>query len=181
MAAAVEIAAAALGVVMTGAVLGKVDAWGRWANTMYRLVPRSRMLARRLRYAIPVVEGIVALLLFAQPIVGLVACAVLLGFFAVAVALLAQNHAGEDCACFGTVVSSRIGLGLAVRDAALAAIAGGLAAWTLAADVPAGTAALSPLEIFAALFAGVVVAMTAEFMRTFGFEPLVPRRKVTEA
>lgn len=181
MDAAVEIVAAALGVVMTGAVLGKLDAWGRWANTMYRLVPWSRILARRLRHAIPAVEAVVALLLFVRPIVGLVACATLLGVFAVAVALLARDHAGEDCACFGTVVSSRIGLGLAARDAALAAIAGGLAAWTLLAGGSAGTAPLSALETFAALFAGVVVAATIEFLRTFGLDALLLRRKVTEA
>lgn len=180
MNAIVEIATAALGVVMAGAALGKLDAWGRWANTMYRLVPRSRILARRLRYAIPVVEGVVVVLLFARPVVGLAACALLMTVFAVAVAVLARTHAGEDCACFGTVVSSRIGVGLAVRDAVLAVLAAGLAAWTLAADLPAGTSPVPALVIFVALFAGIVAAMALEFLRTFGFGALAPRREVSE-
>lgn len=177
----VKLGAAALGVLMASAALGKLDAWRLWANTTYRLVPRSRMLARRLRYTVPLVEVVVAALLFARPTLGFVASAALLSVFAVAVTFLARTHAGEECACFGTVVSSRIGYGLAVRDVALAAIAAGLAAWTLVADAPAGAEPLSVLEIFAALFAGLVVAMTIEFLRTFGVKTLLLKGEVTEA
>jgi hypothetical protein len=144
------------------AVFSKLDEWPRWRRATSTFVHgRARSL---LQNGIPAAEAAVVVALLVQPRLGLIAAGVLLTILAVGVLVLRKHHAGATCSCFGTALEATIGLGLALRNAALAVLAG------IAAGTNPGR--LTPLE--------VLLSVTAVALLLFGAEAYRFRKRAVE-
>src|SRR5947207_5190741 len=161
MQALLELTAAALGVLLLVAALGKLDSWSRWSATVTTLVPGHPAVARALRSVLPVAEAVIGTLCFARAVLGLACGAALLLVLAAGVAWLTPQQAGADCGCFGALMPSKIGRALALRDAAVGVVVG-LAA---VEGIRAGIEPLRPLEIVVAGLVGVHVVLLGELRR----------------
>jgi hypothetical protein len=139
---------------------GKLDSWRQWSR-LSNEIPGPTVLRRGVRVIVPEVEGTVVVLSFAAPIVGLAAGAVVLAVFAVAVALLAQRLAGQECNCFGAIAPGTISQRLAVRNMAFAALAAG--GWYTAhrEDLQA----LSFSKVLVIVLFGIVALMLYQYRR----------------
>lgn len=142
------------------AAASKVDGWRGWTSSTARLLPQSRLVRVAASIAVPTVEALVAIAVLFEPRIGLLLAGVLLLCFSVAVLLLTARHRGEPCRCFGTVVQSRLGPGLATIDAVLGMIAlGASLSWGTALEPPsAGTIGLSLLGL-------LLVVLSLEFFQ----------------
>jgi Methylamine utilisation protein MauE len=119
---ALQVLTAGYALFLSGAALAKLDRWSSWSSAASGWLP-AWLPAKVARFGLPVVELLTAIVLIAAPTVGLVLAAALLGVFGIAVALLSPRQRGRECGCFGALMPSRIGTGLAVRDLALAVAA----------------------------------------------------------
>ena len=121
---ALQVLTAGYALFLAGAALSKLDRWSSWSSAVSSWLP-AWLPAKLSRSGLPVVELLTAIILIAAPVVGLVLAATLLGVFGIAVALLSPRQRGRECGCFGALMPSHLGAGLAVRDLALAAAAAG--------------------------------------------------------
>jgi hypothetical protein len=137
------------------AVFSKLDEWPRWRRAMRGFVHgRAGSL---LQHGIPAAEAAVVVALIVRPRVGLIAGGALLTILAVGVLVLRKRHAGASCSCFGTALEGTIGVGLALRNGALAVVAG------IAAG--ASPRRLTPLEVLLSATAVALVLFGAEAYR----------------
>jgi hypothetical protein len=118
-----QLVSCAFGLFFLAALGAKLDGWRQWSLDVAAWTPNPayRAIART---GIPCLEAGATVLLFTSPMLGLpVAAAALLGF-SVGVLLLRRTREGVKCGCFGTRSRSTIGLGLALRNMGLCALAG---------------------------------------------------------
>jgi hypothetical protein len=106
---------------LAAAALSKVDSWTYWSSSVSNWFPLS--IAGFVRVAVPVSELMAAVLLIADPIKGLMFTGGLLAFLGFGVLLLMPSSKGSACGCFGTVLDSRIGFSLAIRNLLLSVAA----------------------------------------------------------
>jgi hypothetical protein len=149
----VRLCAAAYGVLFILAAVSKLDSWTNWSATAAALFG-DRRLAQAVRFATPAIEAVVGGLALIVPGAGLVASAALLALFAATALVKARHHAGYACNCFGALMPSRVGYGLAVRNLAMLAPAVVVLVFASAAD-----ARPQPLEAPALLVLVVAVAL----------------------
>ena len=121
--------------IFVGSVLGKLDGWNRWSGLTSAL-PLSRSGSSAVRIFLPLVEAAVAVVLVVVPPVGLAASALLLAVFAVAVVVFARRIGPAECGCFGALTPTKLGTGLAVRDALLAIAAAVGVALAFGSEMP---------------------------------------------
>lgn len=164
----VQAAAAAFAALLFAAVLGKIDSWLAWQDTLSAVSPLPRPVTSRLLYGIPLGEGLTGVLIIISPEFGLLTAAFLFGSLAVAVWMLSAEHKGQSCSCFGALMPSEISPRLAGRNAILAALAGGGA--YAAMHVGVGALPLGVLVI--TLVAGLLLSIVLQFHR---FTRLRPR------
>jgi methylamine utilization protein MauE len=159
--ASVQIIAGGYATFLFVVALAKLDGWQVWSASVAEWLPVGLPI-RAVCIAVPAIEVLTAVLLLLAPATGLLAAAALLGVFGGGVLLLSRRAQGKDCGCFGTLLPSRIGRGLAVRNlllAALAAVAGLLAG---GATVPG----LSPPAILLFALLGALLVLGGEARRT---------------
>jgi hypothetical protein len=121
--------------IFVGSVLGKLDGWNRWSSLTSAL-PLPRHGSSAVRILLPLVEAVVAVVLIVDPAAGLAASALLLAVFAVAVVIFARRIGPAECGCFGALTPTKLGNGLAVRNALLAIVAAVGVAVALGAERP---------------------------------------------
>jgi hypothetical protein len=143
-------------VIMLAAALGKVDGLGTWRSTVDGFFPNRRRLAAAVFVVAPAAEATTAVTLLVSPVAGLVVGSVLLAVLGAGVLALRRNHRGRRCNCFGALMPSEIGTGLAVRNLALA----GIAAVTAVAGLGSRARPSLPAVLIAIVFwvVGMVVA-----------------------
>ena len=159
--ASVQIIAGGYATFLFVVALAKLDGWQVWSASVAEWLPVGLPI-RAVCIAVPAIEVLTAVLLLLAPATGLLAAAALLGVFGGGVLLLSRRAQGKDCGCFGTLLPSRIGRGLAVRNlllAAVAAVAGLLAG---RATVPG----LSPPAILLFALLGALLVLGGEARRT---------------
>jgi len=146
--------------IFVGSALGKLDGWNRWSSLASAL-PLTRRVSAAVRILLPLVEAALAGVLVAVPVAGLAGSALLLAVFAVAVVIFARRIGPAECACFGALTPTRLGNGLAARDALLAATAAVGVALGLRSGVPR-----PPLPaLVLGLLVGFWVVLTVEYAR----------------
>lgn len=123
----------AFALLLSGAALGKADAWRSWTESAAQFVTSG--YTPFLRWGVPVIEVAIAVLIIISPGVGLAAASALFGAFALGALLLQRRHAGVACNCFGSLSRSRMGMPLVIRNALLAALSGAGAA-VIGPDAP---------------------------------------------
>jgi hypothetical protein len=155
-----HLAASASGLLFIAAALGKLDSWREWSQLTLELAGPSP-LREVVRFMVPAIEAVVAILSFVWPPLGLAAAAAVLSVLAVGVRLVEPRLGGRECNCFGAIAPARISGRLVLRNAGLAAIAiaAFFAAWH--ADVRA----LSPLRVLATVLFGATGLMAVEYKR----------------
>lgn len=121
--------------IFVASVLGKLDGWNRW-SALASALPLPRQVSAVVRLVLPVLEAAVAAVLLLAPVAGLLASSILLAIFAVAVVLFARRIGPAECGCFGALTPTKLGTGLAARDAVLAVAAAIGVALVLGADAP---------------------------------------------
>lgn len=126
-----DVAAGASALVFLAAALGKLDSWRQWSR-LCEEIPGPGVLGRVVRIMVPALEGIIVVLSFAFPIVGLAAAALALTGFGLAVLLLARRLEGHECNCFGAIAPGTISQRLAARNVTLAGVGG--VSWYAARD-----------------------------------------------
>lgn len=154
------IAAGGCALVFLAAALGKVDSWGPWSR-LSEQIPGPPLLRRVVLFAVPGTETVIAVLNFVWPIAGLAAGTVALAVLAVAVALLARRLAGRECNCFGAIAPATIGPRLAMRNVALALLAG--AGYYVVRQEKLQTLSLG--AVIATVVVGATALMTLYFWR----------------
>jgi hypothetical protein len=120
----VQIAAAVYAALLFAAMVGKVDSWRAWHDTLRAVSPLPQWATAPLRYGLPLLEGLTAVFIILAPELGFVAAAVLLCSLSLAVLVLSVEHRGQSCSCFGALMPSEISPRLAGRNAVLASFAG---------------------------------------------------------
>lgn len=155
-----DVAAGAFALVFLAAALGKLDSWGEWSH-LNEEMPGPALLGRAVRVMVPALEGVIFVLCFVLPIVGLAAAAAVLAVFAVAVWFLARRLAGRECNCFGAIAPATISPRLAARNIALAVVAaaGWYAAWREDLQL------LSLGKVLVALLFGAIALMLFQYRR----------------
>lgn len=150
--------AAVTGVLFLIAAVGKVDAWPEWTE-LSRKLSGHRSIAAGIAFGLPLAEGAVAVTCVVEPRLGLAAAAALLAALACGV-LIAHRRAGAAaCNCFGAIAPGELGPRLALRNGALALIAGtGSRLATSHGDV-------SLLTLLSVVSIGALVVMSAELFR----------------
>lgn len=153
MNAGLSLLALAFGLFFLAALLAKLDGWHQWRSVAAELASNGRF-ARVGSLAVPAAEAAVVITLFARPQLGLALASAILLALGLGVLGLRGRHEGARCGCFGDRSRSTIGLGLALRNLALSAVAltGALAARSYGADaMPSPAIVLALLVGFSAL------------------------------
>lgn len=165
----IELEAAAFAGMFAVALLGKLDSWNSWRQTV-RSLPLPVLPESPVRFGIPILEGATFAALVASPRIGLAASAAVLLVFAAAVALLHSAGSNTTCNCFGAISSKPLGIGLAARNATLAVIAtaGAVGAKPHVASLPL-------LHVAVAISVAVLVVLLVEARRLFVGERAVLR------
>jgi hypothetical protein len=143
--------------IMLAAALAKLDGLGTWRVTVDGFFPNRHRFAAAVFVVVPAAEAMTAVMLLLSPVAGLVVGSVLLAVLGAGVLVLRSNHRGQRCNCFGAVMPSDIGTGLAVRDLALA----GMSAVAAAAG-HGGRARPSLPAVLLAILLGIVGVVVAE-------------------
>jgi Methylamine utilisation protein MauE len=115
--------------------LAKLDGWQVWSASVAEWLPAG-LPVRAVCIVVPAIEAATAALLLLAPARGLLVAAALLGGFGGGVLVLGRRAQGKDCGCFGTLLPSRIGRGLAIRNLLLAALAAVTCLLAWQAEVP---------------------------------------------
>lgn len=161
MEVAARLLAGALAAMFLAASFGKWNSRARWVLTTTSLFPTRLRFGRIVRWTVPAAEAGVAVLILAWPVLGLASAAGLMLVFAAGVLWLSADQAGEECGCFGALMPSRVGAGLAWRDAILALVA----AATAIAAARIGLSAFGAVELMLLFVVGVNIALGAELWR----------------
>ncbi len=109
-----------LATVFVVASASKLAAGSRTASTFHAL---GLPAARRMAWAVPAVELLVAVALVAAPSVGAVAALVVLVLFSVVLARAVASGIGAPCACFGRPRSDPVSIVDLVRNVLLSLLA----------------------------------------------------------
>jgi hypothetical protein len=157
----VQTVAAGYAALLFAAVLGKLDSWRAWQDTLSIVSPLPRRMTAPLLYGLPLVEGLTAIVILLSPKLGLAAAGALLCSLAVSVLALSAEHRGQACSCFGALAPSEISPRLAGRNAMLASLAG-IGAYGAdrvgAGSVPVGTLTIT-------LLVGLLVSLSLQLFR----------------
>lgn len=135
--------AASFAVVFAASALGKVDGWEAWRDFVARFSESGSALVRRGQsYGVPGLEGLAIVPLLLKPNLGLYVAGALFLCFAVVPAVKYRSLRGEQCACFGVVHQSEIGVILIGRNLGLA-----VAAFAVGAASPAAVGSVPVLAV----------------------------------
>ena len=156
-----EIVAAAFALFFGVACTGKATGRRGWYE-LARRVSGDR-LALPTALIVPSAEAGIAILCIVRPDVGLAGAAFVLALFAGAVALRRDLH-GAPCGCFGPLLHSKLGPGLAARNAVLASLA-------VVAAVGARSATVGPSALL------IAFAIAATVAAAVALEQAVSRRR----
>ncbi len=146
---------------LLAALIGKVDAYRSWAETIDALF-RSAGLRKTVTVGVPAGEGATVAVLVIAPDVGLWLATALLLILTFG-ALWAWRRRGEiDCGCFGAIGSSKLGPRLLLRNIALATVA---AVTAYVGHVSGGVGRGSVLLAAAVLIGGMTLLLVVEARR----------------
>jgi hypothetical protein len=149
------VATGAVAAMFTLAAVGKGTSFSPWLALASALVPGARR-ARVFAVMVPLAELAIAAAVVGRPSLGLPAAAGALGLFAVGVALASRRLRGAPCNCFGAALPGTIGPRLAARNAGLAILCAGLAAWV---NASAASPSVSRTLLSAAVIGGTLWAV----------------------
>ena len=121
MRALLQVAVVVYAVLFIIALWAKLDEWPQWKGNVDQWV-RRRAAAAALRAGIPTLEFAVIVSLFVRPLFGVALAAATLFVFGVGALVLTRVSPGSECGCFGALMPTRIGIGLAIRNVALGGI-----------------------------------------------------------
>lgn len=155
---AVQFLAGVFGLLFLVAGLSKVDSWSGWSVTLSLVLPLGHPAYPIVRIGFPMVEIATGILTMVAPRVGLQMSASLLFFFALAVSMLIPRYRGQECGCFGALVSSKIDGRLVWRDLLL-----GLLALVLLLAWPAQAGGLTLPQIVLVVVLGLMYMLGAEW------------------
>lgn len=160
------VASGAVAAMFTLAAVGKATSFSPWLALASALIPGAGR-ARVFAVTVPLAELGIAAAVVGRPSLGLPAAAGALGLFAVGVALSSRRLRGAPCNCFGAALPGTIGPRLAARNAGLAILCAGLAAWV---DASAASPAVSRTLLSAGVIGGALWAAARIRIGTVGPE-----------
>jgi Methylamine utilisation protein MauE len=161
MHAPLHVVAACLGLMFFVAAFAKVDGWPRWTEATNAFFPLQPRVSRFIRFTLPLAEAIVGVFTFVRPVIGLVSGSLLLLAFAGGVLWLTPRSRAATCNCFGALMPTEIGPGLAARNAVLGVTAG-LCAFLVARS---GAPVFRPVEGLLLVLCGANVLVVTELSR----------------